>query len=158
MAYVDPHATKFYFCKLFLAVPFLTCQKIFRECLDGTAVPTRKAVLEKNAQHWGIDLASCFCLVRASKLTINQLTWPIPTTRLGSLLALCLRVCARRLLLETLDLRAQLCCKSHFEVLERNFPPLMIGVQQCASLSLVVLGLAHNHVKLANLPLQAVLQ
>ncbi len=34
-----------------------------------------------------LDLACCFCLVRASKPIINQLTWPTPTIRVGSLLA-----------------------------------------------------------------------
>jgi hypothetical protein len=41
----------------------------------------------------------------------------------------------------------------HFGVLERIFLPLMIGVQQYAGLSLVILGrLARGHTKSAILP------
>jgi hypothetical protein len=55
------------------------------------AVPLRKAVLEETCLAWRIDLASCFYLVsRASKLTINQLTWPMLMIRLVSLFGLAL--------------------------------------------------------------------
>jgi hypothetical protein len=59
MVYVDDRTTKFYFCKLFLAVPFLAHYEKFQERLGGTAVPTRKAVLEKTYLALGCWLAYC---------------------------------------------------------------------------------------------------
>jgi hypothetical protein len=95
---------------------------------------------------------SFFCLVRAIKLNIIQLMWPLPMTRLGSPSALRSRACIMGLLVESSGSRAQLRHKWHFGVLEKNFLPLMIGVQQYAGLSFVVFGrLAHGRIKLANL-------
>ncbi len=95
---------------------------------------------------------SCFCLVRAIKLNIVQLMWPLPRIRLGSPLAWRSHTRNIGLLLESSGSRAQLHHERHFGVFEKIFSPLMIGVQQCAGLSLVVLGrLAHGYTKLANL-------
>ncbi len=106
--------------------------------------------------HWlaccFLDLVICFCLVRAIKLNIVQLTWPLPTTRLGSPSAR--RSCTRTmdLLLESSGSRVQLHHEYHFRVLKKSFLPSMISVQQYTGLSLVVLGrLACGRTKLANL-------
>jgi hypothetical protein len=146
--YVDAPTTKFYLCKLFLVVPFLAHHDTFWEGFSGTAIPTRKAVLEETSYHRGLDLASCSYLVRASKFTINQLMWPLPMIILDSLMAWRSHVCTRRLLLEPLDSWAQLRRESHVGVLEVNFLPSIIGVLWCPNLSLVVLErLAFGHVK-----------
>ncbi len=149
MAYVDASTMKFVFCEFFLVVPFCACHKKV----------LRKAVLEKTYLALGrwllvacLDLSSCFCLVRASKPTVNQLMQPLPTTRLVSLSAW--HSCAHTmgLFLESLGSQAQLCRKQHFGVLKKNFLPSTIGVQQCAGLFLVILGrLACGHKKSANL-------
>ncbi len=121
--YIDARTTKFYFCE-FLAVSFLTQSNTFWDSLGKTDVmdvSLRMAVLEETCLDWGLDLASCFCLVRASKLTINQQTWPSPTIRLGSLLTWYLCGCTRGLLLKSLGLWVQLHCKLHFKVLRKNF-------------------------------------
>ncbi len=123
-AYVDACTTKFYFHKSFLTVPFLAQSNTFWDNLGGTDVTDvtlRKAVLEETCLAWGLDLVSCFCLVRARKLTINQLMQPPPTTRLGSLLVWRSCVCTRGSLLESLGSWAQLQCKLHFGVFDKIF-------------------------------------
>ncbi len=87
-----------------------------------------------------LDQASCFCLVRASKPIITQLTQHTLMTGLGSLLAWHLRACTRGLFLKSSGSQAQLRCKQHFGVIEKIFLLSMIGMQQYACLSLVVLG------------------
>ncbi len=110
---------------------------------------------EKNKADWFaacLDQVSCFCLVRAIKPNINQLRWPLLTTRLGSLSAWHSRAPTMGSFLESSGSRAQLCHKQHFGVFERNFSLSIIGVQGCAGLFLVVLGrLAPGCTKLANL-------
>ncbi len=99
-----------------------------------------------------LDQASCFCLVRAIKPNIDQLTWPLPMTRLGSLSAQRSRTCTMGLFLESSGSRAQLRCKQHFGVLEKIGFPSMIGVQRWAGLFVVVLGrLARGRTEPANL-------
>ncbi len=121
MAYLDACTMKFYSCKFVLAIPFPSRHKKIWERLGRMAVPMRKAVLEETCLAWGLDWASCFCPVRASKLTINQLMRPLPTTRLGSLLAWRSRAHTMRLLLEALGSWAQLHHELHFRVLEGSF-------------------------------------
>jgi hypothetical protein len=123
------------------------------------AVPMRKALLEETSLALGgLDLVSCLCLVRASKLTINQLMWPLLTTRLGSLLARRSSVHTKGLLLESSKLWTQLRRNLHFGVLGGIFLPSMIGILQCANLSLVVLGRhACNRIKLVDLPLVGII-
>ncbi len=153
--YVDACTTKFYFCELFLAVPFFAQSDSFWDGLGGmdvTDVPSRKAVLEETCLAWSLNLTSCFCFVRASKPIINQLTWPIPRICLGSLSAQRLRMHIKGTILESSGSWAQLCRKYFFRILDKNFPPLMIGVQRYAGLSLEVLKrLACSCTKLANL-------
>ncbi len=114
----------------------------------------------RHTQHWDagswqvacLDLASCFCLVRASKPTIEQLMWPLPMTRLVSLSARRSRAHTMGSILESSGSCGQLHHKQHFGVLKKIFLPSMIGVQQCAGLFLVVLRrLACGRTKLANL-------
>jgi hypothetical protein len=151
--------TKFYFCEFFLAVPFLILNENFWDDSAERLFLQEKAVLEETCLALGtgwlaacFDLASCFCLVRAIKLNIVQLMWPLPTTRLGSPLAQRSRACTMGLLLESSGSRAQLRCEWHFGVLEKIFLPSMIGMQWYAGLSLVVLGrLSCGCTKLAHL-------
>ncbi len=72
---------------------------------------------------------SCFCLVKAIKLNIVQiqLTWPLPTTRLGSLLAQRSRACTLGSFLKSSGHKPNSAASS--------FLLLMIGVQQCAGFS-----------------------
>jgi hypothetical protein len=85
---------------------------------------------KRQTYHQGLYLVSCFCFVSPSKLTINQLTWTIPITRLGSLVAQHSCALTRRLLLEYTDSWTQLHCELHFGVLKGRFLQSMIGVQQ----------------------------
>ncbi len=71
-AYVDACKTKFYFCQLFLVVPFLACQKIIWERLGKTAVPTKKGSLGK-------DIPSIGTLVGL----LLALTWQAASALLG---------------------------------------------------------------------------
>ncbi len=121
--------------KLFLRVD--SCGSISRsfpqkiwERLCGMAVLTRNGSLERDihAQRrdagWlaaCLDLASCFCLVRAIKLNNVQLTWSLPMTRLGSPSARRSRACTMGLLLESSGSRAQLHREWHFRVLKKIF-------------------------------------
>ncbi len=79
-----------------------------------------------------LDWASCFCLVKASKSNINQLTWPLPTTRLGSIGSA----------LKRLHQRVKGPTQPQVALWgpQKNFLPSMIGMQHYTGLSLVVVG------------------
>ncbi len=104
--HIDASKMKFYFCELFLTVPFPAHLKKNWEPLGGTAVPTKKSKAGWLAAC--LDLASCFCLVRAIKPNIDRVTLPLLTTRLGSLLARCLCAHTMGLFLESSGSRSQL--------------------------------------------------
>ncbi len=109
--------TKFIFTSCFLLSHFLLVPKN-SETSRQTAVPTRKAVSKRHAWLWDagwlaacLNLASCFCLIRASKPIVDRLTWPLPTIRLDSLLAWRSRARTRGSILESSGSWAQLCRK-----------------------------------------------
>ncbi len=118
MAYVDASTTKFYFCELFLAVSFPARSKTKSENVQRNGCSYKKSKAGWLAAF--LDQASCFCLVRAIKPNIDQLTWPMPTTRLGSLSAWRSCACTMGSFLESSGSQAQLCRKQHFGVLKKN--------------------------------------
>jgi hypothetical protein len=117
MAYVDACTTKFYFLQVVSCGP-ISCssQKILRMPWRNGCLYKKGSLGKDMPSIWTLvaachDLVSCFCLVRASEPTINQLMWPLPTTRLVSLLAWRLHALSRGSILESSGSWAQLHCK-----------------------------------------------